>query len=109
MKYADIQKLHDAGLVTDGQRQKIIEHFQLQEDGGGKFLAIVSIIGAVLIAAGITLLIAAHWNEIPRGVKIATGLLLMLGFHAGGWWLREGGGDASSPVSSATGALRVQG
>ena len=108
MKYADIQKLRDAGLVTDEQRQKIIEHFQLKEDGG-KFLAIVSIIGAVLIAAGITLLIAAHWNEIPRGVKIATGLLLLLGFHAGGWWLREGGGDASSPVSSATGALRVQG
>src|SRR5208283_4303268 len=104
MKYADIQKLHDAGLITGEQRQKIIEHFQLKEDGGGKFLAIVSILGAVLIAAGIALLISAHWNEIPRGVKIATGLLLMLGFHAGGWWLREGGGDASSPASSATGA-----
>ncbi len=89
MKYGDIQKLHDAGLITDEQRQKIIEHFQLKEDGGGKFLAIVSIIGAVLIAAGIALLIAAHWDEIPRGVKIAVGLLLMLGFHAGGWWLRE--------------------
>jgi uncharacterized membrane protein len=89
MKYGDVQKLHEAGLITDEQRQKIIEHFQLKEDGGGKFLAIVSLIGAVLIAAGITLLIAAHWNEIPRGVKIATGLLLMLGFHGGGWWLRE--------------------
>ena len=87
MKHSDIQQLHDAGLITDEQRQKIIGHFQLKEDGGNKFLAIVSIIGAVLIAAGITLLIAAHWNEIPRGVKIATGLLLMLGFHAGGWWL----------------------
>ena len=86
MKYADIQKLHGAGFITGEQRQKIIEHFKLKEDGGN-FLAIVSIIGAVLIAAGITLLIAAHWNEIPRGVKIATGLLLMLGFHAGGWWL----------------------
>ena len=43
----------------------------------------------MLIAAGITLLISAHWNEIPHGVKIAAGLLLMLGFHAGGWWLRE--------------------
>jgi uncharacterized membrane protein len=75
------------GLITDEQRQKIIEHFQLKEDGGGKFLAIVSIIGAVLIAAGITLLIAAHWNEIPRGVKIAAGLLLMLGFPRG----RRGG------------------
>ncbi len=89
MKYGDIQSLHGAGLITDEQRQKIIEHFRLKEDGGGKFLAIVSIVGAVLIAAGITLLIAAHWNEIPRGSKIAAGLALMLGFHAGGWWLRE--------------------
>ena len=89
MKYGDIQKLHDAGLITDEQRQKIIEHFHLKEDGGNKFLAIVSIIGAVLIAAGIALLIAAHWNEIPRGVKIAGGLALMLGAHASGWWLRD--------------------
>jgi uncharacterized membrane protein len=92
MKHGDIEKLHEAGLITDEQRQKIIEHFQLKEDGGGKFLTIVSIIGAVLIAAGIMLLIAAHWNDIPRGVKIAAGLLLMLGFHAGGWWLREAQG-----------------
>ena len=89
MKYGDVQKLHDAGLITDEQRQKIIGHFQLKEDGGGKFLAIVSIIGAMLIAAGITLLVAAHWNDIPRGVKIAAGLLLLAGFHACGWWLRE--------------------
>jgi uncharacterized membrane protein len=88
MKYTDIQKLHEAGLITDEQRQKIVEHFQLKEEGGN-FLAIISIVGAVLIAAGIALLISAHWNEIPRGVKIAGGLLLMLGFHAGGWWLRE--------------------
>ena len=87
MKTTDIEKIHDAGLITEEQRQKIVEHFQLKEDGGGNFLAIVSIIGAVLIAAGITLLIAAHWNDIPRGVKIAAGLVLMLGFHAGGWWL----------------------
>jgi uncharacterized membrane protein len=91
MKRADIQKLHEAGLITDEQRQKIIEHFQIEEEGG-KFLAIVSIIGALLIAAGIALLVAAHWNDISRGVKIAAGLLLMLGFHAGGWWLREAQG-----------------
>jgi uncharacterized membrane protein len=88
MKTTDIEKIHDAGLITDEQQKNIIEHFKLKEEGGN-FLAIVSIIGAVLIAAGITLLIAAHWNEIPRGVKIAAGLLLLLGFHAGGWWLRE--------------------
>jgi uncharacterized membrane protein len=31
---------------------------------------------------------AAHWDEIPRGIKIAAGLGLMLGAHAGGWYLR---------------------
>ncbi len=89
MKYGDIQKLHDAGLITGDQRQKIVSYFELNEDGGGKFLAIISMIGAVLITAGITLLISAHWNEIPRGVKIAGGIALMLGFHASGWWLHE--------------------
>jgi uncharacterized membrane protein len=89
MKYGDIQKLHDAGLISGEQWRKIIEHFQLKEDSGNKFLAIISMIGAVLITAGIILLVSAHWNEIPHGVKIAGGILLMLGFHAGGWWLRE--------------------
>ena len=89
MKHTDIEKLHEAGLITGEQRDKIIAHFQLKDDGGNKFLAIVSVIGAVLITAGIVLLISAHWNEIPRGVKIAAGILLMLGAHGGGWWLRE--------------------
>jgi len=89
MRRADIQKIRDAGLITDEQQRQIIGHFHLKEDGGNKFLAIVSIFGAVLIAAGIVLLISAHWNEIPRGVKIAVGILLMLGAHGGGWWLRE--------------------
>jgi uncharacterized membrane protein len=89
MKRTDIQKLRDAGLITDEQQRQIIRHFHLKEEGGNKFLAIVSIFGAVLIAAGMILLISAHWNEIPRGVKITVGILLMLGAHGGGWWLRE--------------------
>jgi uncharacterized membrane protein len=92
MKYTDIQKLHEAGLVTDEQRQNIIAHFGLKEEGG-KFLAILSMIGAALVTAGIILLISANWDEIPRGVKIATGVALMLGAHGAGWWLREVRGD----------------
>jgi len=88
MKAEDIQKLHEAGLISAEQRDRIVAHFDLKEETG-KFLVIISFVGAVLIAAGVTLLIAAHWNGIPRGVKIAAGLALMLGAHAGGWWLRE--------------------
>ena len=84
MKTTDIEKIHEAGLITAEQRDKIVAHFGLKEDGG-KFLVIISFIGALLIAAGIALFISAHWNEIPRSVKIATGLALMLGAHGGGW------------------------
>ncbi|HEV2692928.1 MAG TPA: DUF2157 domain-containing protein [Verrucomicrobiae bacterium] len=88
MKTEDIEKIHAAGLITGEQRDRIITHFGLKDEGN-KFLMIISFVGAVLIAAGITLLISAHWDAIPRGVKIAAGLVLMLGAHGGGWWLRE--------------------
>ncbi|MSU31104.1 MAG: DUF2157 domain-containing protein [Pedosphaera sp.] len=88
MKRADIQKIQEAGLITEGQEQKIISHFNLIEEGSS-FFAITSLIGAALAITGITLLISANWEEIPRGVKIAVGLVLMLGAHGAGWWLRE--------------------
>ena len=91
MKTEDIHKICEAGLITADQRDRIIVHFHLKDDGV-KFLAIVSFIGATLITAGIVLLISAHWDAIPGGVKIAAGLLLMLGAHGGGWWLREAQG-----------------
>jgi uncharacterized membrane protein len=77
-------------LITGEQRQQIIDHFKLKEDDS-RFLAIISIIGAILVVSGVILLIASNWEDIPRGVKIAIGLLLMLGAHAGGWQLREVG------------------
>ena len=88
MKYDDIQKIHEAGLITGEQRDKILSHFNLKEEGS-RFLVIVSFLGAVLVAAGVILLIAANWDDIPRGVKLAVGLALMLGAHGAGWWLRS--------------------
>ena len=88
MKTTDIEKIHAAGLITGEQRDQIIAHFGLKDEGS-RFLVIVSFIGAVLVAAGIALLIGAHWDEIPRGVKIAAGLALMLGAQGACWWLRE--------------------
>jgi uncharacterized membrane protein len=88
MKYSDIEKIQEAGLITAEQQRQIVAHFKLKEEGS-QFLAIISFVGAVLVACGIILLIAANWDQIPRGVKIAAGLLLMLGAHGGGWYLRE--------------------
>ena len=88
MKYSDIEKIQQAGLITPEQQQKIIEHFKLKEESS-KALTIFSFVGAILVVCGIILLIASHWGQIPRGIKIATGLALMLGAHGAGWYLRE--------------------
>src|SRR5262249_2670997 len=88
MKRGDIEKIRQAGLITVEQETRIIEHFKLAEESS-RFLTVVSIIGAVLVACGITLLIAANWQEIPRGLQIGAGLVLMLGADAFGWFLRE--------------------
>jgi uncharacterized membrane protein len=92
MNFRDIQKIHDAGLITGEQRDRIVAQFQLKEESN-RFLVVVSFLGAILVGAGIILLIAAHWDDIPRGVKLAGGLALMLGAHGAGWWLREGRKD----------------
>jgi hypothetical protein len=88
MRRCDIEKILQAGLITEAQCQQIIEHFKLKEDGN-RFVTILSWVGAILVGCGIILLIGSNWEAIPRGVKIAVGLGLMLGAHAGGWYLRE--------------------
>ena len=91
MKSADVDKIHAAGLITDEQRVAIIARFKL-DDQSNKLLVILSIVGAVLVGSGIILLIASNWETIPRFVKLVMGLALLVGAHAGGWFLGRAGG-----------------
>lgn len=52
MIHADIQKLRDSGLITDGQRRKVIWHFRIKKDTCSNFLFIVCFLGAVMLCAG---------------------------------------------------------
>jgi uncharacterized membrane protein len=91
MKYKDVIQLHELDLITAEQKQRIIERFRLREEPG-RLLVVLSVFGALLVASGVVLLISANWEVIPRGVKLAAGILLMLGAWAGGWRLRESSG-----------------
>jgi uncharacterized membrane protein len=90
VKHSDIDDIHKAGLITEDQRQAIVAHFELDRESN-KLLAILSVIGAVLVSAGIILLIASNWDAIPRFVKLAGGLALLAGAHAGGWFVGRDG------------------
>lgn len=99
MKHADIQRLHEAGFITDDQRRQILQHYRLREDTH-RFRMVLSIFGGLLVALGIVLLIASNWDEIPRFAKLATGLLLLVGAHAGGWWVAHRRGGETHPVTA---------
>lgn len=94
MNSSDIQRIHEAGLISDQQRRAIIGHFHLDRETN-RLLVILGIIGAVLVSAGIILLIAANWEFIPRFVKLAVGLALLVAAHTAGWTL---GRDGRHPV-----------
>ncbi len=94
MKSSDIDRIHDAGLISADQRAAIVTHFKLDRESN-RLMVILSIIGAVLVASGVILTIAANWETIPRFAKLAGGLAFMLGCHFGGAWLRR---DGKHPV-----------
>jgi uncharacterized membrane protein len=90
MKTTDIHRIRDAGLITEQQAAAIIEHFRLDRQVN-KLMVILGAIGAVLVGAGVILLLAANWADIPRGVKLAAGVAALLGAHVAGWRLSRGG------------------
>jgi uncharacterized membrane protein len=90
MNAKDIDRIHAAGLISDDQRQAIFTHFRLG-DAPNRLLLILSIIGGIMVAAGLILVMAANWDRIPELAKIISGLGLMVGCHLGGWWLRQTG------------------
>jgi uncharacterized membrane protein len=90
MNANDIDRIHAAGLISDDQRQAIFTHFRLG-DSPNRLLLILSVIGGIMVAAGLILVMAANWDRIPELVKISAGLALMVGCHLGGWWLRRAG------------------
>ena len=48
-----------------------------------------AIVGVAVTALGLTLVIAANWEEIPRPVKLGGSVSLMLAAYVGGYWTRE--------------------
>ncbi|HAB15597.1 MAG TPA: hypothetical protein DCE44_04010, partial [Verrucomicrobiales bacterium] len=87
----DIEKIHEAGLISDDQLAAIIAHFKLNRETN-RFLIILGVIGAILVSAGIILLVSTNWDSIPSMVKLTAGLVLLVGAHGLGRWLERRGG-----------------
>src|SRR5262249_25873713 len=75
-----------AGLIDESAGARILAHESQQERKSTLqwpvFLALA--FGAMLLAAGATLFVAAHWSQLSPGARFSLVLLLVAIFHAGG-------------------------
>jgi hypothetical protein len=74
----DLERLVAAG-VLDGAAAERVRAFYGNEDrrGPGPLPEILSVLGGILVCAGIVLLVAYNWNALPRTLKTAIAFLLV--------------------------------
>jgi uncharacterized membrane protein len=74
----------NAGLVTHDQADRIRSHeSSVRPAGSGILTHIVWALGAVLLAAGILLLVSAHWDEMSPSLRFASVLGMIAAIHGG--------------------------
>ena len=83
MKRTDIDALLADSMISEPQHTAIVERYSLDAHGS-RLGGIFAMIGAVLCVAGVALVISANWALIPRLVKVAATIALLVAFHAGG-------------------------
>ena len=80
------QRWVDAGLIDSQAAQRILNFEASQEKHSSLrwpvFLALA--FGGILLAAGVTLFVAAHWNEMSPASRFSTVLLMVAVFQVGG-------------------------
>jgi uncharacterized membrane protein len=105
MKATDIQRLQEAGFIRPDQAEAILQHYQL-ESHSHRFMTLVGVIGAILIGSGCVLVIASHWDTIPAGLKLITGIALLAGSHVLGFQLgRQGKYPQTAQAAHLLGSL----
>jgi len=116
----EVEELVSAGVLTPETGATVRRHYEqklAREESGGKTV-LLSVLGAVLIGAGVILIIAHNWDDLGRPARTALSLLpLLAGFALSLWTLlkragsmawREGAGVAHCAGVAASIALVSQ-
>jgi uncharacterized membrane protein len=82
--------LETEGVLSPPQVQQLTDRYQLGNlaaETTQSLLMTIYMIGSVLIGIGIISFVAAHWEELSRGTKVAMLFAAMLAAHTGGFVL----------------------
>jgi uncharacterized membrane protein len=79
------------GLLSTESAEQLNQRYQLdklEKESSRLLAAVLFTLGSLLLGGGVISFVAAHWEELPVGVKVALVFALLLGFHLTGYWLR---------------------
>lgn len=109
----EAQHWQSDGLITTEQYQALAERYQFQEldsDAQNRFVIILLGLGSVLLGLGVITFVAANWQAIPRLLKIALLIGLLVGVNGTGFYLWQPGqsqSDQSRPERRSSGKHRL--
>jgi uncharacterized membrane protein len=80
------------GIVDDAAVRRLGERYELDalgKESSHLLAAVLFTLGGLLVGGGVISFVAANWDDIPTGFKVALLLAALAGFHAAGYWLGE--------------------
>ncbi|MCJ7783760.1 MAG: DUF2157 domain-containing protein [Desulfobacterales bacterium] len=81
------------GIILPDQKERILARYRLlktadEEAGPGKLITTISILGSILVGAGVILFIASNWSAIPNWGRLFIVFSSMLASYGSGFYLR---------------------
>jgi len=80
------------GVVTAEQGEALRARYPLGETPRSRAAATLAVIGGITVGVGVIGLVAANWEELSHGLRLALLVLAIVGAYAAGYRLREGRG-----------------
>ena len=96
--YSELPRLVSHGVVTADAAEQIRRHYGDAEGRSGRTIALTvcSILGALLVGAGVILLLAHNWEAIPRPARTVLALAPLLVCQALGLWVIRAGKQSAA-------------
>lgn len=90
----DLDRWIASGWVAPRHREAILADAAAHHGPARRFdmAGVLALLGVLLIGAGAVAFVAANWNEMARGLRLAVLLGSMVAAFAGGWWFAGPGG-----------------
>jgi len=81
------------GIILPDQKERILARYRLikkadEKVGSGKLITTISILGSILVGAGVILFIASNWSAIPNWGRLFIVFSSMLASYGSGFYIR---------------------